>query len=314
MAFTYLDFVEERHRIWEKRQAGLPQPWTEDPILASKKFTCVYRVLDPGSQYLWKLWAEGEPEDVLMRCFLYRHTGRIEAWDALELTVGLPTVGSLDQVLEAWRVYRGEGVTKLKNEKPYGERKNRAGGFQKTTYRRSMFTGAYLVFPQTTIPGTDKLESIIDLTRRLFDPRSDTYVVPDFLAAKTQAERFAVLRRNRGVADFMSMQVLTDWGYSPFVDEDREDEFVVPGPGAKRGLDHLGATLAEAVQLIWNSRDCPTIKTPSGQLRRPSMMDGQNCLCEYGKYVRFQQRPLSAKPYVPAHPGPQPDPHMPSHW
>lgn len=32
----FLAFVVERHRIWEQRQAGLPQPWTSDPVLASR--------------------------------------------------------------------------------------------------------------------------------------------------------------------------------------------------------------------------------------------------------------------------------------
>jgi alpha-glutamyl/putrescinyl thymine pyrophosphorylase clade 1 len=86
-ALTFLEFVEERHRIWERRQAGSPQPWTDNPILASHKFTNVYRWLDPGSQFVIEELQDLElsPSDNLMRFFLYRHTGRVETWEWLKL-------------------------------------------------------------------------------------------------------------------------------------------------------------------------------------------------------------------------------------
>src|SRR5690606_16881611 len=110
-----------------------------------------------------------------------------------------------------------------------------------TSFDRPMFTGAYLVFPQSSAPGTDKLESIIDLTRRLVDEG----VFEKFVAAETQAARFGLLRANKGVADFMSMQILTDYGYST---EFRENEFVVPGPGARKGAAVLGMKAEHAIE------------------------------------------------------------------
>ncbi len=52
MIETYLSFCRERHKIWLKRQAGDPGPWTDDPILATRKFTNVFRILDPGTQFV----------------------------------------------------------------------------------------------------------------------------------------------------------------------------------------------------------------------------------------------------------------------
>lgn len=40
---TFLDFVAERERIRLKKEAGLPRPWTDDPILRDYKFCCVRR-------------------------------------------------------------------------------------------------------------------------------------------------------------------------------------------------------------------------------------------------------------------------------
>lgn len=317
---VYLDFVAERHRVWEKRQRGEAGPWTGDPILASRKFTNVFRAIDYGSQYLITELLEGEPRDVLMRCFLYRHTGRPEVWDYAEMMLGRwPVVEDLPELLPLWQEYRGEWKAikcGVKGQKPTAGGRSRMG--RKST--RSMFTGAYLVFPQSDTPGSDKLEAVVNLTRRLFEPSSPTDILGDFLRAPTQAERFEVLRRNPGVANFMSMQILTDWGYTAHAGEDREDEFVVAGPGAERGAAALAsgakplAVIEWAVEAIRGMPDAPRLALPGGGYRLPSYMDAQNTLCEFSKYVRYMGRPPATKAYRPAHPGPLPEPRIPMHW
>jgi hypothetical protein len=309
-ALDFLEFVQERHRIWEARQEGWPQPWTDHPILATRKFTNVFRVLDYGSQFLLEELYDPElsPRDLLMRFFLYRHTGRVETWQYLQAMMGdYPTVDTLPEALYWLKQYRGDnGETRV--------RKGRWSGKPTTVVKpkRPVFTGAYLVYPQSDTPGTDKLDSVFQLTHRLFERGSQADVMPDFLAAETQAERFAVLRRNNGVADFMSMQVLTDWGYTT---EFREDEFVVCGPGAVKGARALDpdARPAEvhrwAVHAVRNLDPLPRLNG-----RPPSWMDVQNCLCEFSKFVRYQAAPATEKVYVPAHPGPQPDPVLPALW
>lgn len=289
----YIEFVAARHHVWEARRAGLPQPWTHNPIVASRKFTNVFRVLDYGSQYVNTLIdPELDPRDQLLRLFLYRHTGRVDAWEYLELASGFPTRANLPEVLGALKQYRGAAS------------------------ERSVFTSAYLVFPQSHTKGTDKVESILDLTDRLFNKEG---VADAFLAAPDQASRFATLRRNKGVGDFMSMQILTDWGYTPHVNEDRENEFVVAGPGAKRGAAALARgnpldVIRWAQQLVHGLDNPPTIDLPDGRVRHPSLMDIQNTLCEFSKYVRYQGKPPAAKPYKPSHPGPAPEPWLPASW
>lgn len=293
-ALDYLAFVVNRHLIWEARLEGLPQEeWAYDPILQTRKFTNVFRILDPGTQYVLTSLAEpdAKPEDVLLRLFLYRHTGRVEAWEYLEMTSGLPDRTNLPDVLAAFKQYRGKG----------------------SVTERPVFTGAYLVFPQSAERGTDKLESIVDLTKRLF---VEGTVAQEFLDAGSQADRFAALRSNKGVADFMSMQVLTDWGYTSHCGEDRENEFVVLGPGARRGATALDPAGKPEDTLEWAYRevqDQVTLDLPNGMSRPPSRMDVQNTLCEFSKYVRHQSKP-PGKPYTPAHPGPQDPPVLPEHW
>ncbi len=320
MAMTYLDFVVARHKVWEARQRGESGPWSDDPILNARKFTNVFRVLDYGTQFvLTDLIDPGLPvRDQLMRVFLYRHTGIVDSWRWLEaLEGGYPLAEDLPNLFEVWNPYRGKTtqvmIPKIQNSSQ--PRAHRPAGFQKKVGERPIFTSAYLVFPQSQVRGTDKLKSIIDLTIRMFHPDSPDDIVPRFEAATTQQERFAAIHSAKGVGDFMSMQSLTDFGYSPQAGEDREDEFVVLGPGARRGALALSSgrpedTLLWAVDAIRSLPDCPTL--PSGRV--PSYMDVQNTLCEFSKYVRFMGKPPRDKPFSPAHPGPQTSPVLPEHW
>lgn len=311
----YLRFVEERHNVWVERQIGAPAPWTSDPVLAGKKFTNVFRILDPGSQFILTDLAQGgTPEDFLMRCFLYRHTGKIDSWKHLEVEFGgYPGIGDLDDIWACWQEYRGafDGAER----KPGGI--NPQGGGIARSSERTMFTKAYLVFPQSQERGTDKLHSIIQLAKRLFEGGS---VARDFLQASTQAERFAALKINKGVGDFMSMQILTDWGYGPYAEGDFENDFVVPGPGCRKGISCITDTpdqvafLHFAREEVLAGDDVPMLSFENGSYRVPSIMDVQNTMCEFSKYVRYLEKGVNGSPYTPAHPGPQPTPVLPSHW
>lgn len=312
----FLRFVCERHRIWEQRQAGAPQPWTTDPVLATRKFTNVFRVLDPGTQFVLTDLADPwlEDRDQLMRLFLYRHTGRVETWQYLDLAgPGYPHMDNLEEVRAAWHSYRGEVTEKRIMEKSHSYTAHKIERTKRES-QRPFFTSAYLVFPQSSSPGTDKLDSIIDLTQRLFTPGSPDDIMPEWLAAKTQAQRFKLLRRNKGVGDFMAMQILTDWGY--LGSEDREDEFLVPGPGSIKGAKAIAPdartldVVRRAVEEVRGLPNCPRVG-----YRYPSLMDiGSNLLCEWSKYVRFQGQAVPTKNYTPAHPGPQPAPVLPSYY
>lgn len=308
LAIDFLTFVRARHDVFEARQAGRPQPWTDEPIVATRKFTNVFRVLDFGSQFVLTDLLEPDlpPEEFVMRCFLYRHTGRVEAWQWLPLALGrYPLHGDLEAALEAFKEYRGDVKVKTFEEKSHSWTPHKITR-TKASSERPLFTGAYLVFPQSAEKGTDKIESIIRLTQRLWDNGSFREVVE----AKTWEAKFGALRRNKGVADFMSMQTLTDYGYST---EFREDEFVIAGPGARKGAAALGlkpeAGIEWAVQAIRGLDNPPTVGG-----RVPSYMDAQNTLCEFSKWVRFAAKPVPDRLYTPAHPGPQNPPVLPEHW
>lgn len=288
MALDFLSFVVERHKIWEARQAGLPQPWTEDPILATRKFTNVFRVLDPGSQFVVRQLADSHlsEQDMLARLILYRCTNYPPAWDWLRRNVlgRYPVLEDMTEGLASALSVHYDGGNQI-------------------------FSPAYVIRPFTNVKtGRPKISTIMQAVRE-----NVPKIMLDWATADTQEERFWVLRSINGVGPFLAMQILTDWGYCPQSEVDREDEFVVMGPGATRGAQavHPGAdiydTLHWAVTGVRSQPDCPEIGG-----RKPSWMDVQNCFCEYSKYVG-KYKPGNT-PYAPAHPGPQPAPTLPAHW
>lgn len=291
-ALAYEDFVIARHRVWEARQLGLPAPWTDNPIVNERKFTNVFRILDPGTQFLMTdLYSDPdlEPVTAAYRAFLYRHTGRIETWQAAEEFLGhKPRPGDEDEILAIWDHWRN-------------------------VMERPFFTNAYLVFPQSQVPGTDKVHSIVDLASSL--AVSGTF--QSFVDARSPQERFAVLRGVKGVGDFMAMQVTTDYGYSPFETHDQENTYVVAGPGAVKGARELEPGKVPPV-LEWAHERLHSLSLelplPGGRVRYPSLMDTQNTLCEFSKYARYMRKPLTGRAYTPAHPGHQPPPVLPTHW
>lgn len=283
MLRVYKDFVEDRHLIWKKRQRGEAQPWTDDPILARQKFTNCFRVLDHGSQFLVKRLITDDPLDYIARCVFYRITNLPETWDVLRDELGrYPVANDF--------LHNPEALFQVMSE-------YRAAGNQ-------VFSGAYIIVPA---PGTagDKVRDAIYLTQYFIDHPSE-----EFLKAETQQERFLAIQATPGLGKFLSMQILTDWGYGQ--DVNRENEFIVAGPGAVRGAKPLNPDLP-AEMVIWDLATMweghPEVSVNGHPL---GLMNVQNTLCEFSKYVRYRDKPPAKfRPYAPTHPGPQEEPTLP---
>jgi hypothetical protein len=297
MAMTYLDFVIERHRVWERRQAGLPGPWTEDPVLAGRKFTNMFRVLDHGSQFVVRELLYGpdeiEPEDALARCFLYRYNNRPEPWEYFyQMNGRYPYAADLDDgtVLHGWREYKATG--------------------------QPLFGNAYKMFCGPENKGSDRLTWAVEAARIYAGLSSPLSIRPAFTAAGSLQERLDVLRTVPRCANFMAMQIVTDLGYLYPQDE---NELVLAGPGCIVGAKHVAPSwpTLKVIEWAWDhwqtANEAPQLPLPDGRTRRLSLMDVQNSFCEFGKYVRWMGIPQQ-RVFRPAHPGPQAAPVLPRHW
>lgn len=92
-------FVCERHRVFQRRLAGEPAPWTDDDALASHPYINVFRVLDRTSQYILTNVIGGTKhtlKDAFFRVLLFRTFNRIDTWEYLEEKRGSLTCDDFD--------------------------------------------------------------------------------------------------------------------------------------------------------------------------------------------------------------------------
>jgi hypothetical protein len=89
---TYWHFAARRQELLMRRLNGEPAPWTDDPVLASYRFTNVYRAADRVSQYLIRhiLYNGSQTsEEILFRTLLFKFFNRIETWEELTAKLGV---------------------------------------------------------------------------------------------------------------------------------------------------------------------------------------------------------------------------------
>jgi hypothetical protein len=262
----YWRFAAERQAIFERKAAGLPPPWTCDPILQRYRFTNCFRSLDRVSQYLIRSVIPGGPQDaecLVFRILLFKIFNRISTWQLLEAALGdiVPAPGwrdSIDAVLTA-AMDRGERI----------------------------FSAAYIM---PAARGARKHRAYLDLLERMLaDGLSGRLAACPSLEAV-----FLELRAYPLIGDFLAYQYAIDLNYSGLVDFS-ETDFVVAGPGAKRGIakcfdDPGGMSHAEIIALMSERQDAEfarlglEFRGPNG--RKLHLIDCQNLFCEVDKYCR----------------------------
>ena len=83
---TLFLWMTERHAIHQRRLAGQPWPWTDDPIFRQHAFTNVFRVYDRVTQYIiCNVIGKGDQDlhETCFRVILFRCFNRISTWELL---------------------------------------------------------------------------------------------------------------------------------------------------------------------------------------------------------------------------------------
>jgi len=265
---SYWRFAAERQAMYERRLSGEPPPWTDDAVLASFRFTNVFRASDRVSQYLIRnviYRGDESPDEVLFRILLFKLFNKIETWELLEGEFGALSLATFDP---------GRVDAMLSRARARGRR---------------IYSNAYII---PSVPGwrTPKhaghLRLAVELAEQGFTER--------VRATGSLEELFLLLRGVPGLGDFLAYQFAVDVCYSTVVDHD-EDDFVVAGPGALDGLSKVfpGMDLRRAAGVIreltedqerWFKKFGLGFSGLFG--RRLHLIDVQNLFCEISKYAR----------------------------
>jgi hypothetical protein len=272
---TYWRFAAARQQVYEARLRGDPGPWTADPILATYRFTNCYRAADRVSQYLIKeviYRGSQDADEVLFRILLFRFFNRISTWELL-----LSAFGEL-----SWATFRLDRYDDVLIKAFYGAER--------------IYSAAYVI-PSPRLGGLRKHTNHLLLLEHMLRGGLHHRLV----ASASMAEAFDLLRGHSGIGDFLALQLLIDINYSTMINFDERD-FVVPGPGAKDGLQKcfgreargIGADLIGYMSNTQEEHfDRLGLRFSGLSGRRLQLIDCQNLFCEVDKYARVAHPEIS---------------------
>jgi hypothetical protein len=268
---TYWRFAAERQEIFFRRFRDEPPPWTTDAILIAHKFTNAYRASDRVSQYLIRevlYRGDQAPEETFFRCLLFKIFNRISTWECIEAAVGEIRFASYsfkryDAILEEAR-QRGERI----------------------------FSAAYIMPSRAAgLTESSKHRNFLALLERMMADG----IPSRMLKLGSMADAFALLLGYPLIGNFLAYQLATDINYSTLTNFS-ENEFVMPGPGAKDGIRKCfettaGLSEADVIRLVADRQEVEFfrlgLKFRSLWGRRLQLIDCQNLFCEVDKYARI---------------------------
>lgn len=268
---TYWRFATERQNIFFKRFSNEKAPWTTDSILKTYKFTNAYRASDRVSQYLIKnVIYNGNnysPEDMFFRIMLFKLFNKIETWEYLEGIFG--DINFKDYKYELYN----KALTKALQEK------------------KRIYSAAYIMPSGIKEFGNSKKhENNLMLIERMM---SDN--LPQKIASiKSLEELYNVLLSYPTVGSFLAFQYAIDINYSELCDFS-ENEFVIAGPGAKRGIQKCFQDIGkysyeDIIKYMTENQEEEmerlNLKFKTLWGRKLHLIDCQNVFCETDKYSR----------------------------
>lgn len=306
-----LHFIVERYRIHVKKDIlKKPRPWTNDPILQSYKFTNVFREDDRVSRALIELVSTNKQltlEEKILNTFLLRSWNNPDTftdfggpWTAKEIYNGLDLKERVRPLYHR--------LLKADPDRKWWSSAYNQGGV-KSVWKFPSGNGHIMGADKNDIKSTPGYESDIPLRVFHIGPcLKEKNIVERLLKADNQKQAYEIIREVPGCAEFMAYQIFVDLAYIkefPF----SENEFVIAGPGCKRGLDYLftdygGLTYEESLFWLRDNIDEYFIALQHGDYakhdwdpeklfkRRPegdrclNIMALENCFCELSKYLR----------------------------
>lgn len=269
---TYWRFAAERQNVFYRRLAHKSEPWTTDIIISEHKFTNAYRASDRVSQYLIRnvIYRDDLPSshaEVLFRIMLFKLFNKIETWELLEKTFGAV-------IFEDYQFERYDQAL---------SRAMRAG--------KRIYSAAYIMPPGGSAFGYPaKHQNHL----RLLEMMMADNLAGRLTSLHRMQPAFELLRSYPTIGDFLAYQFITDINYSEITDFSEMD-FVIPGPGARDGIqkcfaDRAGLNEAELIRLMVDNqeREFERLGLDFKSLwgRRLQLIDCQNLFCEVDKYAR----------------------------
>lgn len=255
-------WVRERESIRQKKEAGLPKPWTQNVVLQTTRFCNCRRVDDKVSRWLLSNWYT---KTAVTHPLAAAGLARLINWpDTLEVLLHDAWEWDMEAAMLALRLYRDD--------------------------RNKVFTGVYII-NGTGAKGRDK---IFVVCRQV----NTFYMHPELLDPKSMESTWRNLMRVPGIGTFIAGQMTADLRHVVPGEWADKMAWAPLGPGSQRGLSWLQgwdglaklpsmsqAVFTEGIGVLmpWFASTLPEIFDD----RKLEAHDVQNCLCEYDKFMRI---------------------------
>jgi hypothetical protein len=276
-----LYFVKEREAIRKKREAGNPQPWTKDPILAQYRFCNVRRQGDRVSRWLIENVLTEENIDQNIESFL-----EFSAW--CRFINWPPTIKA---VIDA-------GLYPTRNERVNWVRVGRL--VDRLGESGKAWTGAYIIRAPRT-PGLRKGKFVSQEVIGKHFRKGVSDLISIFASSNpgmpaTYQEVWQALRRVPNMGPFMSGQIAGDWTYTSLLRAAPDLKTWAPmGPGSIRGFNRvIGLTpiTKRPSEELWLKKLTAwrqiIIDKLGPEYDDLDLLSVQNTLCETDKWLRVK--------------------------
>lgn len=293
----FLHYVRVRQNMYLYRRKKVAEKPTE-PWLAFS-FTNNYRVLDRLTQY----------NVTAINTALHNNVNTAEEINKVASIVYIQNVFNREDVIRDIPFHIFKDI-------PNNIEKLRTWCDVRRLSGEPVFSNAYLMAPPPD-ENTSRHDVYINALVELLE--KDLLVT--LWNATTVEERFRIFKELHGFAGFLSYQFALTFSYVQNCTD--YDDFIVAGPGAKKGLrlvfpdstpsDYNGI-MRGIVELMKETGEFDI--TEQGVHLRPLGNDVQNMFCEYSKYWRLSaEEPFGKKRYYkPTHGEHLPEPEMPLAW
>lgn len=285
-------WITDRYAVHVRKDVQrLPAPWTDNPIIREFRFTNVRREHDKETKWVIEnicnlpedsmSWASKVCNLILFRMFNKSETCKHFMPINFDEGIDWEKISNyFDNTPEGYVFFTNAFIT---------------GGMKMSCCRELGYTSSY----KDPLTGLKPEYAVIRYVESLYNSESKIIA----LGQSVTAQEFVTNLNNiPALGYFLAYQIFVDYTYCP---ESlwSENEFVVAGPGARRGLDLVfdnrdGMTYEEALfwlrdnwliicnwlQLPWNPDEIFTDLEPED--RYMNVMSLQNCHCEISKYIR----------------------------
>jgi hypothetical protein len=278
---AFFEYSKKRYQTFLNKEAGLPKPWTDDPILLKYRFCNIHREDDTVTRWVRQNITFNEYGAALVGAMIIaRWFNRVETLKIIHGAKDQDDLFTLWATQNGMRDWKEQMLSRLMGVKP-------------------VVTAAYMI-PTPRGVG-NKLQGLICCMENIL-PDAESLQQRFINNAVTLQEATLTLQSYPYLGPFLAYEMVTDLRHTPVLTGASDImTWANPGPGAARGLSRVmgqdvnfynrysATDVAEMMKGMQELLACSQIEEFWPQNWKPwEMREVEHTLCEFDKYERVR--------------------------